>query len=192
MDSLLPTCAHKFGATLALDQCFRMLADLFALEAQMNGTLERCPELGSLQNLLVKCHFYTHQMGSLCAIFIIWKTLKNYNSKSKILLHSHGHLIEGKAINILFNHCSPPQSTPSLIGPAIVHNRQHFLGPCTALELFCLRFLFPLLQLLSLAGNVFNLLVYRLPYFSGSSAVHFLRAKALANLLFVQSRLFEV
>jgi hypothetical protein len=60
------------------------------------------------------------------------------------------------------------------------------------MELFSLRYLFPLLQLLSLAGNVFNLLVYRLPYFGGSSAVHFLRAKALANLLFVQSRLFEV
>lgn len=99
------------------------------------------------------------------------------------------------------NNHSTTTTTPSLercpiemdqqMGPAIVHNRQHFHGPCTSMELFCLRFLFPLLQLLSLGGNVFNLLVYRLPYFGGSSAVHFLRAKALANLLFVQSRLLE-
>ena len=77
-------------------------------------------------------------------------------------------------------------------GPAVLHNPQHFHGSCTSLELFCLRFLFPLLQMLSFGGNLFNLLVYRLPYFRGSSAVHFLRAKALANLLFVQSRLLEV
>ncbi|VDK47963.1 unnamed protein product [Anisakis simplex] len=41
----------------------------------------------------------------------------------------------------------------------------------------------PFLQLLCLSGNVLNLLIYRLPYFDGSSSVHFLRAKALANLV---------
>uniref|UniRef100_A0A914RZ95 Protein RFT1 homolog n=1 Tax=Parascaris equorum TaxID=6256 RepID=A0A914RZ95_PAREQ len=50
----------------------------------------------------------------------------------------------------------------------------------------------PLLQLLCLSGNVLNLLIYLLPYFDGSSSVHFLRAKAIANLVFVESRLFEL
>ena len=46
--------------------------------------------------------------------------------------------------------------------------------------------------MLCLFGNALNLLIYRLPYFEGSSSVHFLRAKALANLVFVQSRMLEV
>lgn len=46
--------------------------------------------------------------------------------------------------------------------------------------------------MLCLFGNVINLLIYRLPYFHGSSAVYFLRAKAIANIIFVESRTFEV
>uniref|UniRef100_A0A914GYB4 G-protein coupled receptors family 1 profile domain-containing protein n=1 Tax=Globodera rostochiensis TaxID=31243 RepID=A0A914GYB4_GLORO len=51
----------------------------------------------------------------------------------------------------------------------VAHNREHFAGPCTALELWTLRFVFPLLQLLCLGGNLFNLLVYSLPYFGDNS-----------------------
>ncbi|KAL3103088.1 hypothetical protein niasHS_002274 [Heterodera schachtii] len=72
------------------------------------------------------------------------------------------------------------------------HNRDHFDGPCTALELWTLRFVFPLLQFLCLGGNLLNLLVYSFPYFGDNSSVHLLRAKAVANLFFVQCRLLEV
>ncbi|KAL3981737.1 7 transmembrane receptor (rhodopsin family) protein [Acanthocheilonema viteae] len=50
----------------------------------------------------------------------------------------------------------------------------------------------PLLQLLCLSGNILNLLIYRLPYFQGSTSVHFLKVKAYANLVFVEFRIFEV
>uniref|UniRef100_A0A0R3S5N6 G_PROTEIN_RECEP_F1_2 domain-containing protein n=1 Tax=Elaeophora elaphi TaxID=1147741 RepID=A0A0R3S5N6_9BILA len=50
----------------------------------------------------------------------------------------------------------------------------------------------PMLQLLCLSGNILNLLIYRLPYFQGSTSVHFLKVKAYANLVFVESRIFEV
>ncbi|EFO15349.1 hypothetical protein LOAG_13161 [Loa loa] len=49
-----------------------------------------------------------------------------------------------------------------------------------------------MLQLLCLSGNILNLLIYRLPYFRGSTSVHFLKVKAYANLVFVESRIFEV
>ncbi|KAK6109944.1 7 transmembrane receptor (rhodopsin family) protein [Brugia pahangi] len=50
----------------------------------------------------------------------------------------------------------------------------------------------PMLQLLCLSGNILNLLIYRLPYFQGSTSVHFLKVKAYANLVFVESRVLEV
>lgn len=46
--------------------------------------------------------------------------------------------------------------------------------------------------MLCLFGNILNLLIYRLPYFQGSTSVHFLKAKAYANLIFVESRILEV
>lgn len=44
----------------------------------------------------------------------------------------------------------------------------------------------------SLVLDVFTLLIYRLPYFEGSCSVNFLRVKAIANFIFVQSRILEV
>ncbi|KHN79813.1 hypothetical protein Tcan_07570 [Toxocara canis] len=75
--------------------------------------------------------------------------------------------------------------------PACSHNPE-YSSDCGRFERNINQFAMPLLQLLCLSGNVLNLLIYRLPYFDGSSSVHFLRAKALANLVFVQSRLLEV
>lgn len=63
---------------------------------------------------------------------------------------------------------------------------------CGRVETTIAQYVLPILQLLCLFGNIINLLIYRLPYFDGSSSVHFLRAKALANLIFVQCRIFEV
>uniref|UniRef100_A0A183F716 G_PROTEIN_RECEP_F1_2 domain-containing protein n=1 Tax=Heligmosomoides polygyrus TaxID=6339 RepID=A0A183F716_HELPZ len=55
-----------------------------------------------------------------------------------------------------------------------------------------LKYVVPPLMLLCLLGNLLNLLIYSLSYFDGSSSVHFLRAKAIFNMIFVWSRLLEV
>lgn len=55
-----------------------------------------------------------------------------------------------------------------------------------------LMYVVPPLMLLCLLGNLLNLLIYSLSYFDGSSSVHFLRAKAIFNMIFVWSRLLEV
>uniref|UniRef100_A0A7E4VLQ2 G_PROTEIN_RECEP_F1_2 domain-containing protein n=1 Tax=Panagrellus redivivus TaxID=6233 RepID=A0A7E4VLQ2_PANRE len=73
----------------------------------------------------------------------------------------------------------------------VLHNPDYY-SSCGSVEHLISQYAIPILQLLCLFGNVINLLIYRLPYFDGSSSVHFLRAKALANLIFVQSRVFEV
>lgn len=54
------------------------------------------------------------------------------------------------------------------------------------------QFAIPFLLISCLAGNAINLFIYRLPYFKGTTSVHFLIAKAFANLIFVESRIFEV
>ncbi|GMT36939.1 hypothetical protein PFISCL1PPCAC_28236, partial [Pristionchus fissidentatus] len=76
--------------------------------------------------------------------------------------------------------------------PRVIHHDDSYYMPCAATEISILRWIFPPLMLLCTAGNVLALLIYRMSYFDGSSSVHFLRAKALANLIFVNSRLFEV
>ena len=68
----------------------------------------------------------------------------------------------------------------------------YYYSDCGTFERAINQYAIPLLQLLCLAGNFSNLLIYRLPYFDGSASVHFLRAKAIANIIFVQSRIFEV
>jgi hypothetical protein len=80
---------------------------------------------------------------------------------------------------------------PDLTGPLIEHNSDYYTF-CSSFDHLIAKFLLPILQLFCLFGNGFNLLIYRLPYFDGSSSVNFLRAKAIANFIFVQSRVFEV
>lgn len=63
---------------------------------------------------------------------------------------------------------------------------------CVQFEQSIYRLLMPPMMICCLVGNVLNLLIYRRAYFDGSSAVHFLQGKAIANLLFVYSRLFEM
>uniref|UniRef100_A0A914VR53 G-protein coupled receptors family 1 profile domain-containing protein n=1 Tax=Plectus sambesii TaxID=2011161 RepID=A0A914VR53_9BILA len=67
-----------------------------------------------------------------------------------------------------------------------------FLSECGLVERRVLQLAVPFMLLMCIIGNVLNLLIYSLPYFAGSSAVHFLQGKALANLLFVTSRLMEI
>ena len=74
----------------------------------------------------------------------------------------------------------------------LINHNPEFNSTCSNVEITIAQYALPILQLLCLFGNVLNLLIYRLPYFDGSSSVHFLRAKALANLIFVQCRIFEV
>ncbi|CAJ0583314.1 unnamed protein product, partial [Mesorhabditis spiculigera] len=76
--------------------------------------------------------------------------------------------------------------------PRIDHNPQIFYSDCGAFEIGILKYAVPPLMILCLIGNFLNLMIYKLSYFDGSSSVHFLRAKALANTIFVLSRLFEV
>uniref|UniRef100_A0AC34FBE7 G-protein coupled receptors family 1 profile domain-containing protein n=1 Tax=Panagrolaimus sp. ES5 TaxID=591445 RepID=A0AC34FBE7_9BILA len=90
-----------------------------------------------------------------------------------------------------FSRDGIPACYPDNYTPVIEHNPE-FYSTCSGVEQFIAQYTLPILQLLCLFGNVLNLLIYRLPYFEGSSSVHFLRAKALANLVFVQSRTLEV
>lgn len=76
-------------------------------------------------------------------------------------------------------------------GPLIEHAAD-FHSACSQVDHQIARYVLPVLQLLCLGGNAFNLLIYRLPYFDGSSSVNFLRVKAVANFIFVESRLLEV
>lgn len=55
-----------------------------------------------------------------------------------------------------------------------------------------LQYAVPPLMMLCFIGNMLNVLIYGLPYFEGSSSVHFLRAKAIANMVFMFSRILEV
>uniref|UniRef100_A0A1I7YP68 G_PROTEIN_RECEP_F1_2 domain-containing protein n=1 Tax=Steinernema glaseri TaxID=37863 RepID=A0A1I7YP68_9BILA len=80
----------------------------------------------------------------------------------------------------------------SLENVTVVEHNLDYFTDCSKFEQSISRWIVPLLQLLCFLGNVLNILIYRLPYFDGSSSVHFLRAKALANLIFVLSRIFEV
>uniref|UniRef100_A0A915DWU6 G-protein coupled receptors family 1 profile domain-containing protein n=1 Tax=Ditylenchus dipsaci TaxID=166011 RepID=A0A915DWU6_9BILA len=84
-----------------------------------------------------------------------------------------------------------PSCYPSGTVPTTNHSPEYF-SECGQVERLIAQYALPVLQIFCLFGNVMNLLIYRLPYFHGSSAVYFLRAKALANLLFVESRSFEV
>ncbi|KAI6201210.1 G-PROTEIN-RECEP-F1-2 domain-containing protein [Aphelenchoides besseyi] len=84
-------------------------------------------------------------------------------------------------------HNCYPEST----GPVLEHNSEYY-SFCNSFNLVITKFLLPILLLLCLFGNGFNLIIYRLPYFEGSSSVNFLRAKAIANFIFVESRVLEV
>lgn len=75
--------------------------------------------------------------------------------------------------------------------PGYVHNRGRETI-CGIIERQINQFVMPSILILCLIGNILNLLIYRLPYFQGSASVHFLKAKAYANLVFVESRLLEV
>jgi hypothetical protein len=81
--------------------------------------------------------------------------------------------------------CAPPNDQ-------IVVHVGDFLSECGLAERRVLQLAVPFMLLMCIVGNVLNLLIYSLPYFNGSSAVHFLQGKALANLLFVTSRLMEI
>ncbi|KAK0396611.1 hypothetical protein QR680_001784 [Steinernema hermaphroditum] len=80
----------------------------------------------------------------------------------------------------------------SLANVTVVEHNLDYYSDCSKFDQSISRWIVPILQLLCFLGNVLNILIYRLPYFDGSSSVHFLRAKALANLVFVLSRIFEV
>lgn len=77
------------------------------------------------------------------------------------------------------------------LGSIVEHNAEYDTE-CSHFDHMISRYVLPWLLMLCLFGNVLNIMIYRLPYFDGSSSVHFLRVKALANLIFVQSRLFEI
>lgn len=81
--------------------------------------------------------------------------------------------------------CPPPHDE-------IAVHVSDFLSECGLVERRVHQVAVPFMVLMCIIGNVLNLLIYSLPYFSGSSAVHFLQGKALANLLFVTSRLMEI
>ncbi|CAB3399110.1 unnamed protein product [Caenorhabditis bovis] len=68
----------------------------------------------------------------------------------------------------------------------------NFTSGCDFVELTYLQYGVPPLMLLCFVGNMLNLLIYGLPYFDGSSSVHFLRAKAVFNIIFMFSRILEV
>ncbi|VBB29372.1 unnamed protein product [Acanthocheilonema viteae] len=83
------------------------------------------------------------------------------------------------------------QCSANLSLPQYIHN-SGYDNTCGKVERQINQFAMPLLQLLCLSGNILNLLIYRLPYFQGSTSVHFLKVKAYANLVFVEFRIFEV
>ncbi|KAK6765740.1 hypothetical protein RB195_025570 [Necator americanus] len=74
----------------------------------------------------------------------------------------------------------------------VEHNPKFYSSSCGSVEILLLKYIVPPLMLLCLLGNLLNLLIYSLSYFDGSSSVHFLRAKAIFNMIFVWSRLLEV
>ncbi|VDL70957.1 unnamed protein product [Nippostrongylus brasiliensis] len=74
----------------------------------------------------------------------------------------------------------------------VEHNPKFYSSSCGSVEIMLLKYVVPPLMLLCLLGNLLNLLIYSLSYFDGSSSVHFLRAKAIFNMIFVWSRLLEV
>ncbi|VIO86200.1 Uncharacterized protein BM_BM3355 [Brugia malayi] len=83
------------------------------------------------------------------------------------------------------------QCPANLSFPQYIHN-SGYDSACGRVERQINQFVMPMLQLLCLSGNILNLLIYRLPYFQGSTSVHFLKVKAYANLVFVESRVLEV
>ncbi|VDK68674.1 unnamed protein product [Onchocerca ochengi] len=83
------------------------------------------------------------------------------------------------------------QCPANLSLPQYIHN-SGYDSACGQVERQINQFAMPILQLLCLSGNILNLLIYRLPYFQGSTSVHFLKVKTYANLVFVESRVFEV
>ncbi|KAI6241547.1 G-PROTEIN-RECEP-F1-2 domain-containing protein [Aphelenchoides fujianensis] len=94
-------------------------------------------------------------------------------------------LLQQKCLQQFGSDLSLPECYELLkvLGPITGHNPEH-LSFCNSFNLIIARFLLPLLQLFNLFGNCFTLLIYRLSYFDGSSSVNFLRAKAVANLIF--------
>nr|CRZ25815.1 Bm3355 [Brugia malayi] len=82
------------------------------------------------------------------------------------------------------------QCPANLSFPQYIHN-SGYDSACGRVERQINQFVMPMLQLLCLSGNILNLLIYRLPYFQGSTSVHFLKVKAYANLVFVESRVLE-
>ncbi|CAJ0949813.1 unnamed protein product, partial [Mesorhabditis belari] len=75
---------------------------------------------------------------------------------------------------------------------ARIDHNPNFYSDCGSVEIMTQKYAVPPLILFCIIGNLLNLMIYRLSYFDGSSSVHFLRAKAIANSIFVVSRLFEV
>uniref|UniRef100_A0A1I7UMT5 G_PROTEIN_RECEP_F1_2 domain-containing protein n=2 Tax=Caenorhabditis tropicalis TaxID=1561998 RepID=A0A1I7UMT5_9PELO len=82
--------------------------------------------------------------------------------------------------------CSMPSALPEY------RHIMNFTSGCDFIELTYLQYAVPPLMILCLVGNMLNVLIYGLPYFEGSSSVHFLRVKAIANMVFMFSRILEV
>ncbi|EFP11150.1 hypothetical protein GCK72_017912 [Caenorhabditis remanei] len=82
--------------------------------------------------------------------------------------------------------CSMPSALPEY------RHIMNFTSGCDWAELTYLQYAVPPLMTLCFFGNMLNVLIYGLPYFEGSSSVHFLRAKAIANMVFMFSRILEV
>ncbi|CAI2353622.1 unnamed protein product [Caenorhabditis sp. 36 PRJEB53466] len=82
--------------------------------------------------------------------------------------------------------CSMPSALPEY------RHIMNFTSGCDLVELTYLQYAVPPLMMLCFMGNMLNVLIYGLPYFEGSSSVHFLRAKAIANMVFMFSRILEV
>ncbi|CAP36254.2 Protein CBG18923 [Caenorhabditis briggsae] len=82
--------------------------------------------------------------------------------------------------------CSMPSALPEY------RHIMNFTSGCDWAELTYLQYAVPPLMILCFFGNMLNVLIYGLPFFNGSSSVHFLRAKAIANMVFMFSRILEV
>ncbi|CAD5215756.1 unnamed protein product [Bursaphelenchus okinawaensis] len=117
-------------------------------------------------------------------------------------LQHHCHLYFGsdltssECINLIsliiqLDKSGVPKCFPERRGPLVEHNEDYY-KQCAEYDHQIARYVLPILQILCFFGNAFNLLIYRLPYFDGSSSVNFLRVKTIANFIFVESRILEV
>ena len=64
-------------------------------------------------------------------------------------------------------------------GPLLTHAK--YKTGCSMAEKRAFQSLFPVILLLCLFGNALNLRIYRLAYFKGANAIHFLKFKAVAK-----------